>query len=200
VAVDDLDTAAATLLADHGLASVPGGRHPGHGTANRIVPMAGAYLELMAVADPEEAGGSILGRFVIAVVEAGGGPMAVCLRTGDIGLVSARLGLEPMAMERKRPDGTKLKWLLAGLDRALGPDRLPFFIEWQVAPGQHPAETVIRHRGGPASLDGVILRGDAATVAEWIGANVPSLHVLPGEPGVAAIHLTVGGTEVVIAS
>src|SRR5262245_53549604 len=51
----DLDHAAARLLKTHGLASLPGGRHPGHGTGNRIVPLGDSYLELMGVVDEVEA-------------------------------------------------------------------------------------------------------------------------------------------------
>src|SRR4051794_41286944 len=54
-AVDDLDTAGAALFDREGLASVPGGRHEGWGTANRIVPLGESYLELIAVVDVEEA-------------------------------------------------------------------------------------------------------------------------------------------------
>ncbi len=39
LAVSDLDEAAERLRRDHGLASVPGGVHPGWGTGNRIVPL-----------------------------------------------------------------------------------------------------------------------------------------------------------------
>ena len=49
---------------DHGLAAAGGGRHDGMGTHNRIVPLGGGYLELLAVADAEEAAGSPLGRTV----------------------------------------------------------------------------------------------------------------------------------------
>jgi Glyoxalase-like domain len=44
--VDDLDRAAAQVQERYGLASVPGGRHPGWGTANRIIPLGPSYLEL----------------------------------------------------------------------------------------------------------------------------------------------------------
>ena len=64
VVVDDLDAAAARLLDEHGLASLPGGRHEGHGTGNRIVPLGPDYLELMAVVDADEAVGSPLGAWV----------------------------------------------------------------------------------------------------------------------------------------
>jgi hypothetical protein len=46
-AVDDLDAAASLMSDREGLASVPGGRHEGWGTANRIVPLGGSYLELI---------------------------------------------------------------------------------------------------------------------------------------------------------
>ena len=41
-----------------------GGRHPGHGTANRIVPLGSSYIELMAVVDRVEADSSPLGSWV----------------------------------------------------------------------------------------------------------------------------------------
>ena len=63
-AVDDLDEAAAGLFDREGLGSVPGGRHEGWGTANRIVPLGDTYLELIAVVDVDEAEGSEFGRGV----------------------------------------------------------------------------------------------------------------------------------------
>ena len=62
LACADLDVAAAHLLERHGLASVPGGRHPGWGTANRIVPLGGSYVELITVVDAEEALQSQFGK------------------------------------------------------------------------------------------------------------------------------------------
>jgi hypothetical protein len=52
-AVDDLEAAAERLRREFGFASVVGGRHPGWGTANRIVPLGREYVELVAVVDPE---------------------------------------------------------------------------------------------------------------------------------------------------
>ena len=51
-ATQDLDAAAARLEAEHGLVADGGGRHAGIGTENRIVPLGGGYLELIAVVDP----------------------------------------------------------------------------------------------------------------------------------------------------
>src|SRR5437660_1356671 len=55
LAVDDLDAAAVQLTERTGLAVVPGGVHPAWGTRNVIVPLGGAYLELVAVEHPEVA-------------------------------------------------------------------------------------------------------------------------------------------------
>ena len=50
-AVRDLDEAASRLATEWGLATSDGGRHPGHGTANRIVPLGSDYIELIAIVD-----------------------------------------------------------------------------------------------------------------------------------------------------
>lgn len=199
VAVRDLDTAADRFLAEYGLASVAGGRHPGHGTANRIVPLGGAYLELMAVLDRGEAAASRLGTAVAAATEEGDGAFALCLRTDDIGSVASRLGLEPVPMTRRRPDGVELAWTLAGLECALGPERLPFFIEWHVAPGDHPAEIHIDHPGGAASLGRVRISGDARRIVEWVGREDPLIEVEDGTPGIASVEIVVGGEAFVVA-
>ena len=138
VAVTDCDRAGSDLLVEHGLASLLGGRHPGHGTRNRIVPLGSSYLELMAVIDEAEAAGSPMGRWVIQQRTTNLVPAALCLRTEDIGTIAGHLGLTPLAMTRTRTDGVTLAWHLVGLEGMLGPERLPFFIQWQVEPADHP--------------------------------------------------------------
>src|SRR3954465_5030494 len=63
-ATADLDGAAARIETDLGLPAVGGGRHEGLGTHNRIVPLGEGYLELLAIADAEEAAASDLRRAV----------------------------------------------------------------------------------------------------------------------------------------
>ena len=65
-AVPDLDEAAAQLKRRYGLGSVEGGRHPGWGTANRIVPLARTYIELIAVVDDAEAAEAPFGHWITA--------------------------------------------------------------------------------------------------------------------------------------
>jgi hypothetical protein len=66
IAAADFEAAAVVLEERYGLHSVEGGDHPDWGTANRIVPLGGAHLELVAVVDEDEAAGSGFGRRVAA--------------------------------------------------------------------------------------------------------------------------------------
>ncbi len=93
VASADLDAAAARLEAEHGLRASGGGRHEGLGTHNRIVPLGGGYLEILAVADAEEAARSQLGRALAAsIARTGEGLMGWALAVDDVVPVAERLG------------------------------------------------------------------------------------------------------------
>jgi Glyoxalase-like domain len=51
-ATRDLEATVVRLEADYGLRAAGGGRHEGLGTGNRIVPLGGGYLEILAQVDP----------------------------------------------------------------------------------------------------------------------------------------------------
>ena len=182
VPVPDLDGGAQQLLDTFGLSSVNGGRHAGHGTGNRIVPLGTNYLELMAVVDPVEASGSPLGRWVTENTTADLTPAALCLRTDDITSIGATLDEEPLAMSRLKPDGTVLAWHLVGLSGLFGPDSLSFFIEWHCQPDDHPAATPIEHLvdvtgigsvtiGAPGVLAPILSNVEGITIEEGIGVR-----------------------------
>lgn len=191
-AVADLPTGARELHERTGLAAVPGGRHPGHGTHNAIVPLGPDYVELVAIESPAEAETSAFGRAVAARVATGGGLFAICLRTGGIESVAERLGLETASMERETPDGTTLTWKLAGLAEALH-RRLPFFIEWSVEPDRHPGRAAADHRVTPTGIAWVEVPVDASSLARWVGASKLDLRpVGPDAPMRAAIDTAVG--------
>ena len=63
---EDLHPAADRLAYEHGLPDGGGGRHVGIGTHNRVFPLGGGYLEVLAIADQEEAAASTIGRAVAA--------------------------------------------------------------------------------------------------------------------------------------
>jgi hypothetical protein len=179
IAVDDLAAAAAELRASDGLASVEGGRHPGWGTANRIVPLGDAYLELVAVVDEAEAAGNPFGRWVAR----SRGAFAWAVRTDDLDAVAHRLGVEVLAGSRSRPDGSMLSWRSAGVERAAVEPLLPFLLQWD--PGTElPGWTPVEHPRGPVRLEQLRLRGDASRLDAWLGPHDLPVTVTPGEAGV----------------
>lgn len=185
VCVPDLDEAAREFEDRHGVVSVEGGRHPGHGTANRLIPLGDNYIELLAVVSPKEARTSPLGSWALQRATVPGGD-GVCLRTDDLDAVSSRLALTPQPMSRMTPDGTVLEWRLAGLSEALA-GGLPFFIQWGVPDDLHPGRIEVAHPAGEVRLIGTVIQGDSAHVAslrEW-APDPLGLGYQLGEPGVS---------------
>jgi hypothetical protein len=182
IAVDDLEAAAEEVEERFGLASVAGGRHHGLGTANRIVPLGETYLERVAVVDDADAAASGFGSWV------GGGErprlLGWCVRTDDLDAVAGRLSLTIADGARARPDGTVLRWRMAGLEGSAEEPSLPFFIEWG-AGTPYPGEALTQS----ATIDEVRPRGDPDRIAQWIGgANIP-LSVSEGDPALLAVVL-----------
>jgi hypothetical protein len=189
---EDIEAAAAELLERHGLASVAGGRHTGHGTANRIVPLGGSYLELMGVVDEAEAATSAMGRWVLANRRPDPVPTAVCLRTDDIAPLAVALGEMPLAMDRVRTDGVRLSWRLAGIDGMLT-GGLPFFIQWEVAAEDYPGAAAVPHSVRPTGISRVVLGTVTGPTARMVAA-VPGVTITRFRPGVRWVEVgTVGG-------
>lgn len=176
----------------HGLASVEGGRHPGWGTANRIVPLGNAYLELVTVVDSREAAESAFGRWIAG---ASPGPLGWAARTDDLDAVAARLELTISEGSRVLPDGGVLAWRLAGVERAGGDPPLPFFIAWD---GPLPGTAPVEHPAGAAELLRLDLHGDADRLADWLGHSALPVAVGDGPPCVARIVLRAGARTIVV--
>src|SRR2546423_2593409 len=161
--VADLEDGARRLYEGSGLQGIPGGRHPGVGTANVIVPLGLQYLELIAIVDQDEAAASRLGGRVAQALNGGKRFVAWALRTKDLDAVRARLqgaGWElPAIVEgaRTRPDGQILRWRTQDIDAGTEPSAIPFVIEWRIPDGLHPGEVESSHRTGPAALRRVVV-------------------------------------------
>jgi hypothetical protein len=199
VAVRDLAAAARRYNEQFGLASVEGGRHPGHGTGNRIIPLGSNYIELMAVVDRDEASSSPLGSWMgQRLIDVGEGPAVLCLRTDDIEAVAQRTGRAPLPMSRTRPDGVELTWHLVALDAALA-EGLPFFIQWHVDAADHPGRARVEHGCNAVGIEWVELGGDRDRLESWLGPNELPLRHATGVAGPRRIAVAVAdGDQIVI--
>jgi hypothetical protein len=192
MAAFDLEQGAALLQAEHGLATVPGGRHPDFGTSNRVFPMAEQYLELVAVTDPERAARHPFGRAVAAQARPGEvSALAVCLKTPDLEAVAARLRLPIESGHRTSPEGKRISWRTVGLAEACSSSRLPFFIDWD-SRSLHPSHLAADDRTRSARFTLVEVGGDHEQVAGWVGAPVSNLVVTGGGPGIQRVTISFG--------
>ena len=168
----DLDVAAARVEADLGLTAIPGGRHEGLGTHNRIVPLGdGSFIELLAVADAREARGSELGAALAAAIARREGLLAWAVAVEDVGAVAARLGTPLLGVGRQ---GTAR---LTAVVEALAEPCLPFFIQ-RGAP---------RAAGAGGAISWIEVAGDPLRIEDWLDEAELPVRVAAGEPRVRAV-------------
>lgn len=195
----DLEEAGRRLEAEFGLPSVPGGRHHGWGTGNRIVPLGSFYLEVIGIIDPEEASGNFLGRYLQDQVARGDRLVGWCLGTDDIATIGDRLGVEVIPGSRALPDGASIRWRLGGLKEAIESRYLPFFIEWDLPEELHPGRMDVRARVEVIESPVLEVAGDAARLSSWLGGTVPDWVVMvDGAPGVQALRIPTSSGEIVV--
>ncbi|MEO8422291.1 MAG: VOC family protein [Actinomycetota bacterium] len=199
LAVHDLEDAGERLLRDHGLVSVPGGRHARWGTANRVVPLGDDYIELIGVVDPDQATGTVFGRTMLELPADGDRWFAICLASDDVDAIARRLELAVEPGSRTRPDGAELRWRGAGLESPERDPWLPFFITWDTPPELHPGRTSADHPSGADGIAWLELGGDQSRLSDWLGdADLP-IRVVDGGPGLRAVSLrTAGGVELIL--
>jgi hypothetical protein len=174
-----LEAAAGVIEERHGLASLAGGRHPGWGTANRIVPLGDTYLELVAVINDTEAGRSMFGRWIMAADPEFLRPLGWVVRTDQLDNIARRLDLTPEHGSRVTTSGQSLSWRSAGVEQAAREPGLPFLIEW--APEtRFPGDASVRHPNGLVKLARLELRGDTAHLAAWVGEHELPITCVPG--------------------
>jgi hypothetical protein len=163
--VDDLDVAAEHFANSYGLVAVRGGRHPGRGTGNMIIPLGQSYLELIAVVDESEAQSFPTSMRVRRALESGRTFATWVARTDDLeaslaDIAAEGLPLPPLQIangRRRLPEGRELGWRSAELVQNGEFSALPFLIEWDVAPGLFPGATPARHPSGARGVLSVAL-------------------------------------------
>jgi hypothetical protein len=178
-ATADLDRAAARIERELGVEAAGGGRHEGLGTHNRIVPLGEGYLELLAVADADEAAGSDLGRAVTQrIADVGDGLLGWAVAVDGVAPHATRLGIEQTSIARQGMSAQ-----LAGLVESMKSPFLPFFIARD--PGTANPATA---EDGPG-ITWIEVAGDAERLDAWLGPNSLPVRVVAGPPGVRAVQI-----------
>jgi hypothetical protein len=177
IAVRDLPGSAA-VFQSLGFHVRPGGRHEGFGTRNAIVRFGLDYLELIAVEDEQLALKTSRGALVEFLKDHEMGPCAYALASQDLdglGLAARRAGIEmgePVAMQRRRPDGSLLSWrlLIPGGNQYFEP--WPFFIQWDQPDGERlELEQPGQHANGAIGVARVdVAVHDLAGARSWYEA------------------------------
>jgi Glyoxalase-like domain len=204
-ALDHLILGAATL--EQGVAFVRerlgvlariGGRHPGAGTENAMVSLGGrAYLEVLAPVAGEELAPGLEDLRALTAPRLWGWAIA----TDDAGALAARadaLGIvrTPIAEgDRRRPDGTYVRWRNLAVQLALG-DAAPFFIEWSpecVHPSEDaPPAGVVRaltvHHPDPDAAGAALAR--LGFEVDVVRADAPGLSAELERPDGMRVKLT----------
>ena len=178
-AATDLGAVTARFEAELGVSASGGGRHEGHGTHNRIVPLGDGYLEVLAVADRHEAAMSPFGRGLAARLESGEGWFAWAVAVPDVDAVARRLGTTVSTIRREG-----LSAQLTGVEQAMREPLLPFFISRD--PGV-PDPGAGGEAGGIAAIE---LAGDAARLERWLDSPSPlPVRVVEGPAAVRAVRV-----------
>jgi Glyoxalase-like domain len=175
----DLDAAAARVESEFELPVRGGGRHEGLGTHNRIVPLGGGYLELLAVADPDEAASSDFGRGLLArIAQTGDGLLCWAVVVDDVDPVARRLGTTITTIRR-----AGLSARLAGLADAMREPFLPFFIS------RDPGVPDPGIEGDAGGITWIEVAGDAARLEQWLDVSPLPVRVVDGPPAVRAFGI-----------
>lgn len=196
--VDDLEAAGARFLEEFGLASIAGGRHPGWGTANRIVPLGDEYVELVTVVERQEATTSEFGRAVTQALATGRRLLGWAVATDDIRALASRLKLEVTRGSRARPDGSTLGWQLAGAAQALSTGALPFFLQWDGPREVHPGAAAAEHRVRPEGIAWIEITGEEQALHAWLGDHELPLRITDGPPSLSAFAIRTDESELVL--
>ena len=178
-AAADLDAAATRIEAELGLPVLAGGRHEGHGTENRIVPLGGGYIELLGVADPREAAGSPFGRGLVdRLARDGDGWLAWVVAVDDVDPVAQRLGTTITTLRREG-----LSARLTGVTAAMDEPFLPFFVS------RDPGVADPGAGGDAGGITWIELSGDAVRLAQWLDSTPLPVRVVEGAAAVRAVGI-----------
>ena len=185
-----------------GTAFVDGGIHPKFGTRNFTAPLLnGQYIEVVCSLDHPATELTPFGRAVKKKSEEGGGWMSWVLAVDDISKIETSFGRSAMDGERKKPNGSILKWRQIGVIEVLEDFSQPFFVEW--VSKDHPG----KDGAGSADLFEIVFEANQnkslRTISEHIDEITKNLKLEFITPestyiGIKEIKFKIDGQEVVV--
>jgi hypothetical protein len=166
-----------------GAAFSDGGLHPGYGTRNAVLPLAGgSYVEVVAALDHPATDRAPFGQAVRRRAKLGGGWLGWVVGVDDLTPFEARLGRPAGEGHRRRPDGTLLKWRQIGVLELMVDPQLPYLIQWEVPDEDHPSAGACEDLG----IDQLEIAGQRPAILDWLGTPehdpLPHVHVNWLEP------------------
>jgi len=121
-----------------GTAFIDGGIHPKFGTRNFTAPLLnGQYIEIVCPLDHPATDATPFGKAVKRKADSGGGWLTWVFSVSDISLIEDKFGRKAVEGNRRKPDGTELRWKQIGVNEITEEKDLPFFIQWLVM--NHPS-------------------------------------------------------------
>jgi hypothetical protein len=185
-----------------GTAFVDGGIHPKFGTRNFTAPLHNSqYIEVVCPLDHPATELTPFGRAVKKKSEEGGGWMSWVLAVDNISKIETKFGRNAMDGERKKPDGSILKWRQIGIIEVLDDFSQPFFVEW--ISKEHPGKD-----GTPcASLFEIVFEANQdkclRTISEHVGEITRDLKLeflIPDSTyiGIKEIKFNIDSQEVIV--
>lgn len=167
VAPQELADTVQRLGALLGSTFVDGGKHPGFGTRNFILPAAnGMYVEVVTTLDHPSTEQSVFAQAVKHRYEEGGGWLSWVISVDDISEIEKNLGREAVSGHRRRPDGFDLQWKQIGVKDVLTNPELPFFIQWLTDEAEHPSRN-----SSELKISSLSLAGSETTLNEYLGTD-----------------------------
>lgn len=167
VAPQELADTVQRLGALLGSTFVDGGKHPGFGTRNFILPLSGGmYVEVVTTLDHPSTEQSTFAKAVKQRYEEGGGWLGWVISVDDIAVIESNLGREAVSGHRRRPDGFDLQWKQIGVKDVIANPELPFFIQWLTSSSEHPSRN-----SSELTITSLSLAGSQSTLHESVGDN-----------------------------
>ena len=150
--------------------------------------------------DRDVATRSAFGQGVLAAMSSRGTFAGWAVESDDIDHDARRLGLDIEAGERTRPDGTSLRWRLAGVARAMATGGLPFFIQWDGAPDAHPARAAADHACDATGFAWIEVAGRGPELESWLGDHDLPVRNVDGPPGITAVGIATSAGELALSA